>query len=440
MVHHHVADGMETTVYISGKHVAVVTDGSPILTAQVQVGHNAQVHGRNTSVYLLSHPAQCHGIRDYIVSVLALLKCATSIAETVLIIVVRSVNGFCLGVGISEFGCGSAVAVVSTRLVNHRCTCTGRHGICTKQLEPGGSLVVGIQQICDFAAGQLFLSYRRSFHSIGTAHTDSRCSFQIEVTCNSLFLGSGVAMTQNGSNLTAGSALYGTDAQVTVQALEITVVHVSKNTTTVVSGMHNDNLSGEQTVCNLTDIRITGNTTVRVALFMDDGECSAVGTSVNPCIAQRTYQTSAMAIVLHIYIHTAVYVLDDRTTIGITDSSRCTIHGIERTANAEVLQGCAHNLTEESLIVTSCGVIEVCNAVTLTVKCSSEHGDTGPFHARQVNVCRQHSLCLGLTFINQSCKVHQILCGANLIASVHFIQCPCIGTSHQEESCECPTK
>ena len=440
MVHHHVADGMETTVNISGKHVAVVTDGSPILTTQVKIGHNAQVHGRNTSVYLLGHPAQCHGVRDYIVSVLALLKCATSITEAVLIIVVRSVNGFCLGVGIGELGCGSSVAVVSTRLINHCRTCTGRHRVCTNQLEPCGCLIVGIQQISDFTAGQLFLSYSRSFHGIGTAHTDNRGSFQIEVACHSLLLGTGVAMTQNGSNLTTGSALYGTDTQVAMQALEITVVHVSENTTTVVTCVHNDNLSREQTVCNLTYISITGNTTVRVALFMDDGQCTAVCTSVNPHITRRTNQTTAMATVLHIYVHTAMYVLDDRTTVGITDSSRCTVHGIKGSGDAEVLQGCTHNLTEESLIVTSCGVIEVCNAVALTVKCSSEQGDTGPFHTRQVNVCCQHSLCLGLTFIYQSCKVHQILCGANLIASVHFIQCPCIGTSHQEESCECPTK
>ena len=286
MVHHHVADGMETTVYISGKHVAVVTDGGPILTTQVQIGHNTQVHGRNTSVYLLSHPAQCHGVRDYIISVLALLKCATSIAEAVLVIVVRSVNGFCLGVGIGEFGCGSAVAVVSTRLVNHCRTCTGRHRICTNQLEPCGSLIVGVQQISDFTAGQLLLCYGRSFHGIGTAHTDNRCSFQIEVACYSLFLCSGVAMTQNGSNLTTGSALYGTCTQVAMQALEITVVDVSKNTTTVVTSVHNDNLSREQTVCNLTDIRITGNTSVRVALFMDDGECTTVCTTIYPCITQ----------------------------------------------------------------------------------------------------------------------------------------------------------
>ena len=311
MVHHHVADGMETTVNISGKHVAVVTDGSPILTAQVQVRHNAQVHGRNTSVYLLSHPAQCHGIRDYIISVLALLKCATSIAETVLVIVMRSVNGFCLGVGIGEFGCGSAVAVVSTRLVNHCRTCTGRHRVCTNQLEPCGSLIVGVQQISDLAACQLLFCYRRSFHSIGTAHTDNGCSFQIEVACYSLLLGACVAMAQNGSNLTTGSAFYGTDAQVSVQALEITVVHVSKNTTTVVSGMHNDNLSREQTVCNLTDIGITGNTTVRVTLFMDNSQCSAIRTSVNPHIARRTYQTSAVSAVFYIHIHTAMYVFDD---------------------------------------------------------------------------------------------------------------------------------
>ena len=286
MVHHHVADGMETTVNVSGKHVGVVTDGGPILTTQVQIGHNTQVHGRNTSVYLLSHPAQCHGVRDYIISVLALLKCATSIAETVLVIVMRSVNGFCLGVGISEFGCGSAVAVVSTRLVNHCRSCTGRHGICTKQLEPGGILIVGVQQISDFTAGQLFLCYGRSFHGIGTAHTDNRCSFQIEVACYSLFLGSGVAMTQNGSNLTTGSTLYGTDTQVAMQALEITIVHVSENTTTVVTCVHNDNLSREQTVGNLSFICITGNTTVGVSLFVDNGECTTVCTAIYPCITQ----------------------------------------------------------------------------------------------------------------------------------------------------------
>ena len=111
-VHLHAADGMSLSVYVAPEYLRVVAYGSPIPVAQIQVGHEAQVHLGLSPVDPLGHQSESLSAADEHVSVGILLKLSTGGTYAELLVEqVRVLFQFLACVAVDEVILGRTVAV-----------------------------------------------------------------------------------------------------------------------------------------------------------------------------------------------------------------------------------------------------------------------------------------------------------------------------------------